>query len=162
MVILANGTTKMTLIADGMTLMHSPQVTYAALARTLINGRKPASMERLLTWEVMDVIGTTPTGTHAVIGTLMISPQPLTAAPAMEEMAAVKRLRQPLISVVTTALGTGLTLTPAVTGMMKISLLLPAVLVLDLTYIGLTLSPDLIEIILINQSKHSRCIQFHL
>ena len=77
--------------------------------------------------------GTTPTGTHAETGTPTPSPQPLTAAPAMEETDPALRLKKPLISVVTTAPGTGPTLTPAVTGILTHSLPLPAALACDFT-----------------------------
>ena len=130
-VILVTGITKTMHIADGMTLMTSSQRISAALAKTLMNGLKPALMLRALIWVVIHANGTTQTGTHAVTGIPILSPQPLTAVLATVEMAPAPKLRRQPILAVMTALGTGPTQGPVVTGTMMTSLPLPAALVLD-------------------------------
>ena len=87
------GITRMTGVADGMTLMTSSQRISAALAKTLMNGLKPALMLRELIWVVIHANGTTQTGTHAVTGIPILSPQPVPAVLAMEEMAPAPKLR---------------------------------------------------------------------
>ena len=130
-VILVTGIRNTMHIADGMTLMTSSQRISAALAKTLMNGLKPALMLRELIWVVIHANGTTQTGTHAVTGIPILSPQPLTAVLATVEMAPAPKLRgQPILAVMT-VLGTGPTQGPAVTGTMITSLPLLAALVLD-------------------------------
>ena len=92
-VILVTGIRNTMHIADGMTLMTSSQRISAALAKTLMNGLKPALMLRELIWVVIHANGTTQTGTHAVTGIPILSPQPVPAVLAMEEMAPAPKLR---------------------------------------------------------------------
>ena len=132
-VMVVTGITKMTVVADFMTLMTSSLRISAALAKTLMNGLKPALMKRELIRVVIHANGTTQTGAHAVTGIPILSPQPVPAVLATVEMAPAPKLRRQPILVVMTALGTGPTQDPAVTGTIETSPPLPAALVLDLT-----------------------------
>ena len=70
-------------------------------------------MEPALTWEVMDVTGTTPTSAHAVTGIPIPSPLLPTAALALVVMAHAPKPREQPIWEEMTAPGTGPTLMPA-------------------------------------------------
>ena len=130
-VMVVTGITPMIANADTGILIASSQLISAALAKTLMLGKPTALILLPLMLLVMVASGTTQTGAHAVTLIPILSPQPLTAVLASVEMAPAPKLRgQPILAVMT-ALGTGPTQGPAVTGTMMTSLPLPAALVLD-------------------------------
>ena len=108
-----SGITATTVNVDGGIPTRSLLASSAALAKTLTNGRKVASMELTLIWVVTDAIGTMPTGLLAETGTPILSLRPQTAALVSEEMGLALKLKTPPTWAVTTAIGTGPTKTLA-------------------------------------------------